>query len=158
MNTNYAGFWLRFVAVLIDGLVLGVIQWIAVMPFLGLLGLGVASDIQNLENMDESEAMGMMGPMMAMAGVAYVGFFIIQILYYALMESSSKQATLGKMALGLKVTDINGNKIDFTKGLVRSLCRVISGMIMCIGYLIAAFTEKKQGLHDMIANTLVLKK
>jgi len=158
MNTNYAGFWQRFLAVLIDGLVLGAIQWIAVMPFLGLLGLGVASDIQNLENMDESEAMGMMGPMMAMAGVAYIGFFIIQIFYFALMESSSKQATLGKMVLGLKVTDVDGNKIDFTKGLVRSLCRILSGMIMCIGYLIAAFTEKKQALHDMIANTLVLKK
>ncbi|MDZ7648689.1 MAG: RDD family protein [Cytophagales bacterium] len=73
------------------------------------------------------------------------------------MESSKTQATIGKMALGLKVTDLEGNKLDFSKALIRSLCRLISNFTMLIGYKIAAFTENKQALHDMIAGTLVLK-
>jgi uncharacterized RDD family membrane protein YckC len=74
------------------------------------------------------------------------------------MESSSKQATVGKMVLGIKVTDLDGNKLDFVKALVRNLCKIISSLIMCIGYIMAGFTEKKQALHDMIASTLVVKK
>jgi uncharacterized RDD family membrane protein YckC len=62
------------------------------------------------------------------------------------------------MALGLIVTDTNGAKLDFTKALIRNLCKIISSLILCIGYIMAGFTDKKQGLHDMIANTLVVKK
>ncbi len=79
-------------------------------------------------------------------------------LYYALFESSSKQATLGKMALGIVVTDIDGNRISFGRANARFWSKIISGMILGIGFLMAAFTEKKQGLHDMIAGTLVIKK
>lgn len=158
MNTNYAGFWLRFVAVIIDGIILGAVQFIAVMPVLGLMGIGVVDNMENFDSSDQAEAMSMMVSMMAMAGVAQVVFIVIQTLYYSLMESSNYQASIGKMVLGLKVTDINGNKLDFSKALVRNLCKIISSMILLIGYLMAAFTEKKQALHDMIANTLVVKK
>lgn len=158
MNTNYAGFWLRFVAVIIDGIILGAVQFIAVMPVLGLMGIGVVDNMENFDSSDQAEAMSMMASMMAMAGVAQVVFIVIQTLYYSLMESSNYQASIGKMVLGLKVTDINGNKLDFSKALVRNLCKIISSMILLIGYLMAAFTEKKQALHDMIANTLVVKK
>jgi uncharacterized RDD family membrane protein YckC len=158
MNTNYAGFWLRFVAVIIDGIILGAVQFIAIMPVLGIMGIGVVENMENFDSSDQAEAMSMMASMMAMAGVAQVVFLIIQTLYYSLMESSNYQASLGKMVLGLKVTDTNGNKLDFSKALVRNLCKIISSMILLIGYLMAAFTEKKQALHDMIANTLVVKK
>lgn len=158
MNTNYAGFWLRFVALIIDGLLLGAIQFIAIMPVLGLMGIGLATDIQNLESADESTIAPMIGQMMAMAGVTQVVFLTIQTLYYTFMESSKYQASVGKIVLGLKVTDMNGGKLDFTKALVRNLCKIISSMILLIGYLMAAFTEKKQALHDMIASTLVVKK
>jgi uncharacterized RDD family membrane protein YckC len=158
MNTNYAGFWLRFVAVIIDGLILGVVQFVAIMPILGIMGIGVANDIQNFDSSDQAEALSMMTSMMAMAGISQVVFLVIQTLYYSFMESSSYQASVGKIVLGLKVTDVNGNKLDFTKALVRNLCKIISSMILLIGYLMAAFTEKKQALHDMIANTLVVKK
>jgi uncharacterized RDD family membrane protein YckC len=158
MNTNYAGFWLRFVAVIIDGLLLGSIQFIAIMPVLGLMGIGMATDIQNLETADETTMAPMIGQMMAMAGVTQIVFLTIQTLYYAFMESSKYQASVGKIVLGLKVIDINGERLDFTKALVRNLCKIISSMILFIGYLMAAFTEKKQALHDMIASTLVVKK
>ena len=154
MNTNYAGFWLRVVAYLIDGIIIGAVTW----PVVAILGLGAASSVENMESMDEAQAMSMAGGMMAMGFAFQFAFFAISTLYFALMESSSKQATVGKMVLGLKVTDVNGNKLDFVKALVRNVCKIISSLIMCIGYIMAGFTEKKQALHDMIASTLVVKK
>lgn len=83
---------------------------------------------------------------------------LVSWLYYAIMESSSKQGTLGKMATGLKVTDLNGNRISFGRASGRYFGRILSGIILDIGFLMIAFTQKKQGLHDMIAETLVVKK
>lgn len=158
MNANYAGFWLRFVAVIIDGIILGAVQFVAIMPILGIMGIEMANGFQDLDSMDQTQAISMLGQIMAVAGVSQIIFLVIQTLYYTLMESSNYQASIGKMVLGLKVTDINGNKLDFTKALVRNLSKIISSMILLIGYLMAAFTEKKQALHDMIAGTLVVKK
>jgi uncharacterized RDD family membrane protein YckC len=83
---------------------------------------------------------------------------VIGWLYFAAMESSSKQATLGKMAVGLYVTDMDGNRISFGRATGRYFGRIISGLILCIGYFMAGFTEKKQTLHDMMAGCLVLSK
>ena len=82
----------------------------------------------------------------------------ISIAYFSIMEASKYQATVGKLALGLVVTDMNGNKLSIGKAIVRNLCRILSGSFMAIGYIIAGFTEKKQALHDLIAGTLVVKK
>jgi uncharacterized RDD family membrane protein YckC len=158
MNTNYAGFWLRLVAVIIDGVLISAVQFIAIMPILGIFGIGLASDLQNLDSADQAEALSMASEIIAMAGISQFIFFTIQTLYFALMESSNYQATIGKMVLGLKVTDVNDGKLDFIKALVRNLSKIISGMILLIGYIMAGFTEKKQALHDMIAGTLVVKK
>lgn len=154
MNTNYAGFWLRFVAALIDGIIIGAVTW----PIVAILGFGAASSVENMESMDEAQAMSMAGGIMAMGFATQFAFFVVQTLYFALMESSSKQATVGKMVLGIKVTDTNGNQLDFVKALVRNVSKLISSFILLIGYIMAGFTEKKQALHDMIANTLVVKK
>ncbi len=158
MNTNYAGFWLRFVAYIIDCIIIWAVQSFIFVPVLALLGITFASEMGNVENMSESEAMGMVGGMMAVAGVTWLLTSAIAILYWSLMESSKYQATVGKLALGLKVTDVDGNSLDFVKSLVRNVCKIISGMIMGIGYIMAGFTDKKQGLHDIIAGTLVVKK
>ncbi len=79
-------------------------------------------------------------------------------LYYAIMESSGKQATLGKLALSLKVTDLNGNKISFARATGRHFAKIITDFTFGIGYLMPLFTEKKQTLHDMIAGCVVVKK
>jgi uncharacterized RDD family membrane protein YckC len=76
-------------------------------------------------------------------------------IYEAALESSSKQATLGKMALALKVTDLAGQRISFVRATGRHFAKILSGMILMIGYIMAGFTERKQALHDMIAGTLV---
>jgi len=95
--------------------------------------------------------------------IVSLGFFypfgiILGWLYFALMESSEKQATLGKMALGIVVTDMDGKRISFGRATGRYFGKILSVVILLIGYIMIAFTDKKQGLHDMLANTLVVNK
>jgi uncharacterized RDD family membrane protein YckC len=94
--------------------------------------------------------------------VAYLSAILLivigQWLYYALMESSGRQATLGKLALGIVVTDLNGNKITFGRATGRYFGKILSGMIFAIGYIMAGFTERKQALHDIMAGCLVVLK
>jgi len=78
-------------------------------------------------------------------------------LYDALMTSSSKQGTLGKIVFRLKVVDLNGARISFARATGRFFAKILSGMILNIGYIMAGFTERKQALHDMIAGTFVLR-
>lgn len=78
-------------------------------------------------------------------------------LYFSLLESSKWQATVGKKAVGLKVTDLHGRRISFGRATGRYFSKIISGLIFYIGYIMASFTDKKQGLHDIITNCLVLK-
>ena len=86
-----------------------------------------------------------------------VGFFLGWF-YFAAMESSPKQATLGKLALSMKVTSLQGERISFGKATGRYFGKILSALILLIGFLMIAFTEKKQGLHDMLAGTLVANK
>jgi len=157
MNTNYAGFWMRFVAIIIDVIIVGVVQSFIIVPILAVAGFSFASGIQN-GDISEAEAVGMFAAAMATMGTTILIGSIIGILYYVFMETSKFQGTVGKIALGLKVTDLNGEKLDFSKALIRNLGKIVSGMILYIGYIMAGFTEKKQALHDMIASTLVVKK
>jgi uncharacterized RDD family membrane protein YckC len=156
MNTNYAGFWMRLVAFIIDGIIIGVLQSFVFVPILGALGVSIFNSSPDMS--DPDQVAGMVATIMAAVGTVWILAMIIQILYFTFMESSKYQATVGKLALGLMVTDMNGGKLDFTKALVRNLCRIISNITMLIGYIIAGFTEKKQALHDIIAGTLVVKK
>jgi uncharacterized RDD family membrane protein YckC len=114
--------------------------------------------MQSLDSDDPSTALPIIGTIMAMVGISAVISGAIWILYNAFMESSKYQASVGKLALGIIVTDTSGNKLDFSKAFVRNICKIISSMILWIGYIMAGFTEKKQALHDMIANTLVVNK
>lgn len=156
--TTYAGFWLRFVAFIIDTIIVYVIQAFVFVPFLGFLGLSIAVRSQDYENMSDAEVVGLVGMIIATMGIAALISSALGILYGAFMESSKYQATVGKLALGLRVTDIDGQKLDFVKALLRNLGKLLSTCIFLIGYLMAAFTEKSQALHDMLASTLVVKR
>ena len=136
---TYAGFWKRFAAAFIDGLITAV---------LGAVAGGILGFIYG-----------------ASTGTAVGAYFVGQIagmlvgwIYFASFESSSKQATLGKMALGIKVTDINGEPIGFGKATGRHFGKIISTLIIFIGFIMVAFTQKKQGLHDIMAGSLVVNK
>lgn len=155
----YAGFWKRFAAYLIDSIILGVVSWIIILPILGAIGLGMGSmDYSEEMIMDEDAAAGLAAMMVGGMMMLWVVIAVAAWLYFALMESSSKQATLGKMALGIIVTDMNGNRLTFGRATGRYFGKILSGMILMIGYIMAAFTEKKQALHDMIAGCLVVNK
>lgn len=89
---------------------------------------------------------------------SYLFGILTSWLYFAFMESSSNQATLGKMALGIKVVDSRGNRISFARATGRHFGKILSGLVLCIGYIIAGFTARKQALHDLMADCLVINK
>lgn len=128
----FGGVFARFVALVIDNLVVNLIA--------GAIGPTLARTL----NLDMT-----------------AGFFSVSVLigatYNAAMISSETRATLGKLALGLKVTGLHGERISATKAFVREFSKYLSGLIGGLGYLLAIFTERKQTLHDMIAGTIVLK-
>jgi uncharacterized RDD family membrane protein YckC len=145
---DYAGFWKRFGAMIIDSILLTIISSACAVLAGVVFGMGM---------MGAAFGSGQSAAMAVMAAVGYYGFaMVLNWLYFTLMESSEKQATFGKLALGIIVTDVNGNRISFGKANVRYWSKLISSFILFIGYIMAAFTEKKQGLHDMIASTLVV--
>ena len=90
--------------------------------------------------------------------VASIALLSIRIIYGALMESSKYQATVGKLAMGIYVTDTNGSRLSFLKAFLRHIGKILSGWILFIGYIMAAFTDKKQALHDYLASSIVVKK
>jgi uncharacterized RDD family membrane protein YckC len=94
--------------------------------------------------------MGFGGPLIIM-GVVWVA-------YQALLESSTLQATVGKLLLGIVVTDTNGQRIGLPVAAVRAMSKVLSGVLLMNGYIMALFTARRQALHDLIAGTLVLRK
>lgn len=140
---RYAGFWKRFAAILIDFAVMFGATFI-IFFLLGLLL--VAGGNGSTYSGDDWEAIG------NCFGI------ITWWLYFAGMESSGHQGTLGKLALGIKVTDLSGQPIGFGRATGRHFSKILSGIILGIGYLLAAFTPKKQGLHDMIAGCVVVNK
>jgi uncharacterized RDD family membrane protein YckC len=153
-TVSYAGFWKRFVASIIDGIILSIAHFLAFLPLLGLLGLGVGSAMTG----DMESLAGMILAFIAGTMLYALAIMILGWLYYALMEISVNQGTLGKMALGIKVTDLNGNRISFGKATGRYFGKILSSMIFMVGYIMAGFTEKKQALHDMMAGCLVVNK
>ena len=89
-------------------------------------------------------------------GIYSIFGLVLAWLYYTLFESSVKQATLGKLALGIAVKDIDGKRISFGRANARYWCKLLSCAILFIGYIMAGFSKKKQALHDILADTLVI--
>jgi uncharacterized RDD family membrane protein YckC len=123
-DIEYAGFWQRFLAILIDAVILGVGTFVVATATFGA-GVGL----------------GIVGPW----------------LYEAVMMSSEWQATVGKRLMSIVVTDINGKRPTFGRATGRHFAKYVSAFLLGIGFIIAAFTAKRQALHDMIAETLVVK-
>jgi uncharacterized RDD family membrane protein YckC len=143
VGVGYGGFWIRVVAALIDAIILRVVVTPVSMIF---GGLGMAGMMTGLPH----TGLALLG-----SGVTLILLFFGTWLYEALMESSSYQATLGKMIFGMKVTDLNGNRISFGRATGRHFAKFLSAMVLGIGYIMVGFTERKQGLHDLLAGTLV---
>lgn len=139
----------RLVAYFLDSIFIAIPVWI--MFFIFFMPLILATGF--------SEEMDPVLLLPAMSGIVMFGLSIIVLtaMYYCYFESSAKQATWGKQIMGIYVTDMEGERISFLNALGRYLAKILSGMILWIGYIMILFTEKRQGLHDILANTLVLK-
>jgi len=152
----YAGFWLRLVAYLIDALILGLC--FGTVFVLLAIGAGLGNVLQNLQNGPDL-APFFAGTFFATLIFFFLATFVVSWIYYAWMESSRFQGTLGKMALGLIVTDMQCRPVSFARASGRFFSRLITNLIpLFIGYIMAGFTEKKQALHDIIASCLVLRR
>lgn len=146
-QVSYAGFWLRVVAYVIDVLVLSIVSGIFILgPLLPRAGISPNNPWALINN----------GSRQVLA--IELLMMMLQWCYWALLESSAWQATLGKKVLGLYVTDLSGKRISFVRASGRYFAMIISTLTVGIGYVMAGFTPKKQALHDMIAECLVLKK
>jgi len=145
--TVYAGFGWRFLAVFLDGILVAVVS-----NMLGLF-VGVVVGVGGVAaGVNEDAVSAIAGLLGAFLGIG-IGWF-----YEAFMVSSSYQGTLGKMAVGIVVTDLQGRRISFLKATGRHFGKLISTFALMAGYLMQPFTEKRQALHDMLAGCLVLRK
>lgn len=128
---KYAEFWFRFAAFSIDEIILHIVRSLLIYAVLSL----------------------------SKSGLLGIGVYIVTSwFYYAFSEISSEQATLGKQAMGIFVTDLEGNRISFGKATVRYFSTWLSTITLLLGYVMAAFTAKHQALHDLLAGTLVISK
>jgi uncharacterized RDD family membrane protein YckC len=142
----YAGFWLRAAAYLIDTVMISVT--------LALLGSLRPSAFIIFPNVNAKALAAL--PQLTPLGMLLT--ILIVWLYYALSEASPWQATPGKRALGLYVTDLQGRPITFVRATMRHFAKILSSLTFLGGYIFAGFTEKKQALHDLIASCLVLRR
>jgi uncharacterized RDD family membrane protein YckC len=144
---EYAGFWLRLAAYIIDSILLGfVVGTLILMPLMARAG--ISADNPWAFYTSPSRQIVAMQLLVAMASW----------LYWALMESSPWQATLGKKALGLLVTDLEGHRVSFGRASGRYFGKIISWLALLIGFIMAGLTERKQALHDILAGCLVTRK
>ncbi|MGO9642078.1 MAG: RDD family protein [Candidatus Acidiferrales bacterium] len=152
----YAGFWKRFLAYLVDGVIVGAA--FLVVLFVVFLIIGGGALLSGNESFDEF-AGAMTGVAVLLLVLMYFGLIVAVWLYFAKSESSASQATIGKRAAGIYVTDLNGQRLTFGRATGRFFSKIITNLIpFGIGWIMAGFTEKKQALHDMIAGTLVLRR
>ncbi|MBI4895822.1 MAG: RDD family protein [Candidatus Aenigmarchaeota archaeon] len=132
VSDKYAGFWIRLGAYLLDSLIVSVPSLIIFFVL--------------------SFSMGFMGMILGIIVSVIIGW-----IYNASLESSEKQATIGKQAVSVKVVDYKGKRISFGLATGRYFAKILSALIILIGFFMIGFTEKKQGLHDYIANTYVVE-
>jgi uncharacterized RDD family membrane protein YckC len=155
---TFAGFWLRVVAYLLDSVILGAAVLVLFLPLVFLTGLSANFEAIAQSHHGQPNA-AVIGGFIAMMLVFVLISILIQWLYHAYLESGEKQATWGKQALGIYVTDLMGNRVTFGRASGRFFAKIVTGMIpLGIGYIMAGFTERKQALHDMMAGSLVLRR
>lgn len=146
-DLRYGGIIARFIAMMID--------WIFVFGilFIIFLPLYVISLLTSL----------FVAPLLALFDFTVIPSFLLLLVfshwvYFATMESSDRGATYGKRLMGLRVVDLQGRKISFARATLRYMAKIVSAIPMMFGYVMAIFTAKKQALHDLIAETLVVRR
>jgi uncharacterized RDD family membrane protein YckC len=159
---EYGGFWIRAGAYLIDGILLGLIFWFIISPIFMKVFSGMFSSIPLMDPSTMTEAQ-MQALMADMTGRMIKTIWITNLLnlalmggYFIVLEGGPGQ-TLGKKALGLRVVTPDGERIGYLKAFARYIGRIISGAILGIGFIMAAFDSEKRTLHDRMCDTRVVR-
>ncbi len=147
-NNPYAGFWKRFAAFLIDSIILFI--------FIQIIGSFISPIVMESLIAQAQETATL--PFLGGAVVYFMIFPLIIVLYFALFESSSKQATLGKQLLKIKVVDCEGKRLSLLRALGRTFSKILSMIPLYVGFIMVGASQKKQALHDKIAKTYVVNK
>lgn len=153
---DYAGFWKRVAAYILDAIIL-YIPGMLIQKMMG--GDAAEAAMKQAQAASPGDPQVMLTALSQFYSTMMPAILIITVitwLYFAFCESSVWQATVGKLALGIRVTDMQGRRISFPRALGRYPAKYLSTFILCIGFLMVAWTKRKQGLHDLIAGTLVL--
>jgi uncharacterized RDD family membrane protein YckC len=146
---RYAGFWIRVVAHIVDSIILWVIQFPIGMLLGFIMGMATAGTDDPAQNLI----------IIIPIQILNMALSIIIPCLYSVIFIVKKGATPGKMAVGIKVINADGNEqISVGKAIGRYFAKILSGLILCIGYLMIAFDDQKRGLHDRICKTLVVYK
>lgn len=141
----YGGFWRRFAAVFLDGIIMAIVTF----PVNLAVGFMSSSGANNRSPTDPSAALGMVG-------VAYAVSLTLNLAYYVYFLTK-KGATPGKMVMGLRVVTASGGPISAGRAVGRFFAQLLSGLILGIGYIMAAFDQEKRALHDHICGTRVVR-
>ncbi|WLR52066.1 RDD family protein [Bacillus tianshenii] len=148
---QYGGFWRRFAASFIDGIILLIpTELINFILFMMIVGGDVSSFIAYETGQDLSMYWGF-------EAIALTLTTIVNVIYFAKLHSSSWQATLGKRMLGMKVTTVEGERISFGRAVGRYFAMILSAIPLMIGFMLAGWTKKKRALHDFVAGTVVIR-
>lgn len=158
---HYAGFWARFAAYFIDGAVmalfLNAVYWMSHQQLCNYLESN--PDLARLLTKETSEySLNYKAVNKLMYYVGSLQSLLFGWAYFAGMESSSLRGTISKLAIGAYVTDLDGNRISFAQATGRYFGKIVSGLLLGIGYIMAGTTDRKQALHDKMADCLVMKK
>lgn len=145
----YAGFWKRVAAYFIDAVIIGVLGAMVGAAIGGIMGaaFGIGGGFGG-----EPRS----GGALAIQLVVQLFSLVLGACYYGFFYASANQATPGKMAIGIKVVRADGEGCSFWRGFWRYFATLLSALLLCIGYLMVAFTARKQALHDMICDTVVV--
>lgn len=146
----YAGFWKRFAAYAIDSVVVGIAGVVVQVVVAAVMFGGMAALSSNPGEMFSTGA-GILGVLLL-----YLAPLALGAAYYGFFHASANQASLGKMAVGIKVTDESGGHISFWRGFARYFALIVSSIPLGIGLIMAGFTDRKRALHDMMCTTLVV--
>lgn len=141
----YAGFWIRFVAKIVDGLILGVINMVINLAVGAVLTTTISNNPQDMSSI------------MVPAVINAVIQWSVNI-FYAVWFVGKYAATPGKMICGLKVVTPQGGKVSYLRAFGRCFAEILSSIILFIGYIMAGFDSQKRTLHDRICSTRVIKK
>ncbi|MGC3991485.1 MAG: RDD family protein [Chthoniobacteraceae bacterium] len=148
----YGGFWIRFAAKILDGIIMWIVN-MAIMFIVGIL-IGVVVGVSHAGQ----QASGSVNSIQLLIGIITLLVELAVGIGYVVFFVGKYGATPGKMACGLKIIRPDGSPLTYGRAFIRWLAELINGFTIGIGYLIAAFDEEKRGLHDRIADTRVVRK